>query len=138
MINPVAAGTAFFERADAEGFTYAKMCRPCPDGYYCPAGRTGFSPVATPCPAGSRGTVFGQKVSTSCVSCAIGYYQDTPGSMVCATCVSATTVASASCDTVCRDGFFSVRGAAVGMATRGRFTQGQASCCLVAESWTRL
>ncbi len=48
------AGTTYVEKADASGTTYSRQCRPCPDGYYCPTGRSGFSPVATPCAAGEH------------------------------------------------------------------------------------
>jgi hypothetical protein len=48
------AGTTYVEKADASGTTYSRQCRPCPDGYYCPSGRSGFSPVATPCAAGEH------------------------------------------------------------------------------------
>jgi hypothetical protein len=97
------AGTSYVEKADSAGVTYSKQCRPCPDGYYCPAGRSGFSPVATACPAGTRGIVFGQSLSAQCVECKAGFYQDTAGSMVCDVCGTALQGAQ-TCPTSCPDG----------------------------------
>lgn len=97
------AGTSYVEKADSAGVTYSKQCRPCPDGYYCPAGRSGFSPVATPCDSGSRGIVFGQTVAAQCVQCKEGFFQDTAGSVVCDSCASAPQGAK-TCPTSCPDG----------------------------------
>lgn len=133
-------GTAYYEKADAAGFTYAKMCRPCPDGYFCPSGRAGFSPVATACPAGTRGTVFGQKVSTSCVNCAAGYYQDTPGEMVCASCTASTDVAAKSCPTACKDGYVSTDPSTIACAAcpKGDYRNGDMPICVTCPAGSQV
>lgn len=82
-----------------------------PDGYYCPKAATGpranYSPVATPCPAGTRGTVFGQTAPSQCVTCNVKYYQDTEGEVVCLACDNAVARGEKTCLDSCPDGFFS-------------------------------